>query len=156
MNKAFLTIGIIIMIILGIFVVNMITSQQTGQELDYYLLKNTAEAAMTDSLDNEFYETYGVVRMDKEKFIDAFVRRFANGVDATRSYNFKFYDLNETPPKVSIKVTSKSNAISKNNATDIVVKINLINESNYTKDTWTTNFSYDNLNVTSSKNIIGN
>jgi len=152
MNKAFLTIGIILMIILGIFAINMITSQQTGQELDYYLLKNTSEAALTDSLDNIYYEDYGVVRMDKEKFIDSFIRRFAAGVDASRGYDFEFYDLNEVPPKVSVRVSSKSNSISKDK-TNIVVKINLINEAQYTKDTWTTNFTYKDYNITSSKNI---
>ena len=37
MNKAMVAIGIIIMALLGVFAINMITSQQTGQELDYYL-----------------------------------------------------------------------------------------------------------------------
>ena len=37
MNKAMVTIGIILMFILGVVAINLITSQQTGQELDYYL-----------------------------------------------------------------------------------------------------------------------
>ena len=35
MNKPMLLIGIIIMALMGFFAVNMVTSQQTGSELDY-------------------------------------------------------------------------------------------------------------------------
>ena len=39
MNKAFLTVGIILMAILGFYSIATINNQQTGSELDYYLLK---------------------------------------------------------------------------------------------------------------------
>ena len=40
------------------------------------------------------------------KFVENFIYRFANNVDATRDYDIKFYDINEVPPKVSVKVDS--------------------------------------------------
>ena len=59
------------------------------------LLKDTTEAAMNDAIDYDFYADFGLVRMDKEKFAESFVRRFADGVDATRKYTIEIYDLNE-------------------------------------------------------------
>ena len=44
--------------------------------------------------------------MDKDKFVESFLRRFADSVDNTRNYKIGFYDLNEVPPKVSVKVDS--------------------------------------------------
>ncbi len=150
MNKPVLLIGVIIMAVLGFFAVNMVTSQQTGSELDYYLLKDTTEAAMNDAIDYGFYSSYGLVRMDKERFVENFVRRFADGVDGTRDYDIDFYDLNETPPKVSVKVTSKSNTADSSEATDITTSVDMIIESINGEDTFVTNFSSKNNKTSSS------
>ena len=150
MNKPMLLIGIIIMALMGFFAVNMVTSQQTGSELDYYLLKDTTEAAMNDAIDYDFYSNNGVVRMDKEKFLESFVRRFADSVDGTRDYNIDVYDLNETPPKVSVKISSKSSSASKNNSTDITTNVDMIIESKNKTDTYTTNFTSRDNNTSSS------
>lgn len=149
MNKPMLLIGIIIMALMGFFAVNMVTSQQTGSELDYYLLKDTTEAAMNDAIDYDFYSNNGVVRMDKEKFLESFVRRFADSVDGTRDYNIDVYDLNETPPKVSVKISSKSSSASKNNSTDITTNVDMIIESKNKTDTYTTNFTSRDNNTSS-------
>ena len=150
MNKPMLLIGIIIMALMGFFAVNMVTSQQTGSELDYYLLKDTTEAAMNDAIDYDFYSNNGVVRMDKEKFLESFVRRFADSVDGTRDYNIDVYDLNETPPKVRVKISSKSSSASKNNSTDITTNVDMIIESKNKTDTYTTNFTSRDNNTSSS------
>ena len=150
MNKPMLLIGIIIMALMGFFAVNMVTSQQTGSELDYYLLKDTTEAAMNDAIDYDFYSNNGVVIMDKEKFLESFVRRFADSVDGTRDYNIDVYDLNETPPKVSVKISSKSSSASKNNSTDITTNVDMIIESKNKTDTYTTNFTSRDNNTSSS------
>ncbi len=152
MNKGVLIIGIIMMALLGIFAVNLVTTQQTGQELDYYLLKDTTDAAMNDAIDVAFYASNGVPRMDKEKFVESFIKRFADSVDSTRAYNIKFYDMNETPPKVSVKVTSKNNSVNRDKQADIVTSADMIIESNFTVDEWVKNY-YSKYNNTSSKNI---
>ena len=74
--------------------------------MDYYLVKETADAAMEDAIDMTYLRTCGLYRIDKEKFVENFIYRFANNVDATRDYDIKFYDINEVPPKVSVKVDS--------------------------------------------------
>ncbi len=106
MNKAMLTVGLIMMSLLALFVINVIQSYATGSELDYYLLKETTEASMIDAVDEGFFRKVGQVRIDKEKFVESFLRRFSTEVERTRDYKIGFYDLNETPPKVSVKVES--------------------------------------------------
>ena len=106
MNKAMLTVGMIMLSLLALFVINVIQSYATGSELDYYLLKETTEASMVDALEEETFRTSGQIRMDKEKFVESFIKRFAQEVEKNRNYKIGFYDLNEMPPKVSVKVES--------------------------------------------------
>ena len=92
MNKPMLMIGVIMMAILGILAINMITSQQTGQELDYYLLKDTTEAAMNDALTFDTTGSIGVYRMDKES-----LRLFYEVEAAEHKYleDYERYDKNQ-------------------------------------------------------------
>ena len=106
MNKGMLTVGIILLSLIALLLINVLTNFSTGSELDYYLVKETADAAMEDSIDQVYLRTCGLYRIDKEKFVENFVYRFATNVDSTRNYNIKFYEINEVPPKVSIKVDS--------------------------------------------------
>lgn len=108
MSKAFMAIGIVILGLITFGMVNLIQEYATGNELDYYLLKETTKGAMEDAVDFSYYRLHGVIRMDKEKFVDSFTRRFANNVTRTKDYDISFYDINETPPKVSIKVKTKT------------------------------------------------
>ena len=106
MNKGILTVGIILLSVIALLMINVLTNMSTGSELDYYLVKETADAAMEDAIDLVYLRTCGLYRIDKEKFVENFIYRFANGVDATRDYELRFYDINEVPPKVSIQVDS--------------------------------------------------
>lgn len=106
MNKGMLTVGIILLSIISLVLINVLTNYSTGGELDYYLVKETTDAAMEDSIDLYYLRTCGVYRLDKEKFVESFLYRFADSVDTTRDYTVGFYDINEVPPKVSVKVDS--------------------------------------------------
>ena len=106
MNKGMLTVGIILLSIIALLLINVLTNFSTGSELDYYLVKETADAAIEDSIDISYLRTCGLYRIDKEKFVENFIYRFAKNVDATRDYRLRFYDINEVPPKVSVKVDS--------------------------------------------------
>ena len=133
MNKGMLTVGIILLSVIALLLINVLTNFSTGSELDYYLVKETADAAMEDSIDKGYLRTCGLYRIDKEKFVENFVYRFANNVDNTRNYNIKFYDINEVPPKVSIKVDSLTtlafNAQDKKTAADITTSYDAILET---------------------------
>lgn len=106
MNKGMLTVGIIILALMGLLLINVISNYSTGSELDYYLVKETVEASIDDAIDIKYYRDNGAIRMDKDKFVESFLRRFADSVDNTRNYRVRIYDINEVPPKVSVKVDS--------------------------------------------------
>lgn len=106
MNKSILAVGIIFLSLLALLLINVLTNYSTGSELDYYLVKETTDAAMKDAIDMSYYWNCGIYRIDKEKFVESFLYRFADNVDITRDYKIGFYDINELPPKVSIKIDS--------------------------------------------------
>ena len=138
MNKGMLTVGVIMLAIMALLLINVITNYSTGGELDYYLVKETVEAAMEDSVDMEFYRLNSLYRIDKEKFIESFLRRFADSVDNTRTYNISFYDINEVPPKVSVRVDSLTaltfNAQGEQLAANITTSYDAILETTYKED----------------------
>lgn len=135
MSKGMAIVGIIILGVLTLGVVNIVSNYQTGNELDYYLLEETTEAAMLDAVDIAYYRTSGgILRMDREKFLESFVRRFAENVNAERNYKVRVIDLNETPPKVSVQVGSSTVATFAGDDFDIVNKVDAILETKYEED----------------------
>ena len=132
MNKAMLSVGIIFLAVLALLLINVLNNYATGGELDYYLVKETTEAAMQDSLDTNFQAMNGVVRMDKEKFVESFIRRFANNINDTREYKITFYALNEVPPKVTVKVDSLTALSFNGEAAEITTSISELVQSNTT------------------------
>ena len=131
MSKGMLIVGIIILAIITFGVVNIVQNYQTGNELDYYLLRETTEAAMTDAVDVGYYRLSGLLRIDKEKFVESFVRRFSQNVSNSRTYDIRFYDINETPPKVSVLVESETAASVNGESLSLSNKVDVILESNY-------------------------
>ncbi len=134
MNKAMLTVGIIILSLATLLMINIISNYSSGSELDYYLVKETSEAAMIDAIDVKYYRENGLLRIDKEKFVESFVRRFADSVDTTRNYQLSFYDLNEVPPKVSVKVDSSTVLSFKGSDLEMSTKLDAILENTYKTD----------------------
>lgn len=142
MNKGLLTVGIIFLSLIALLLINVLTNFSTGGELDYYLVKETADASMKDAIDPVYYSKCGLYRIDKEKFVENFIYRFSSSVDNTRDYKLRFYDINEVPPKVSIKVDSltvlafkaKQGKDANDTAADISTSYDLILETNYHTD----------------------
>lgn len=132
MSKGMTIVGLIILGVLTLAVVNIVQNYQTGSELDYYLLDETTEAAMIDAVDLGYYRSSGgVIRVDREKFLESFVRRFAENVNQDRNYKIRILDFNETPPKVSVQVGSSTVATFAGEDFDIVHKIDAILETKY-------------------------
>ncbi len=139
MSKAYLTVGIILLSILALGAFNLIQNYSSGNELDYYLLKETTEAAMSDSVDSSYFSERGVLRIDKEKFVESFVLRFGANVDDSRAYDIKFYDINEVPPKVTVQVDSLNNSfVLEDSNVRITTRLNAILETNNKSDPLTT------------------
>ena len=150
MNKGILTVGIILLSVIALLMINVLTNFSTGSELDYYLLKETADAAMEDSIDQVYLRTCGLYRIDKEKFVENFIYRFANGVDSTRDYEIRFYDINEVPPKVSVKVDSLTvlgvkTGDGETEAANLTTSYDAILETNYYTDLVVENGLKDNV-----------
>lgn len=139
MNKAMLTVGIIILSLAALLMINIISNYSSGSELDYYLVKETSEAAMVDALDVKYYRQTGMLRIDKEKFVESFVRRFADSVDMTRNYRLSFYDINEVPPKVSVKADSSTVLSFEEENLEMSTQIDAILENTYQNDVYTEN-----------------
>jgi len=135
MSKGMLTVGIILLAVIALLLINVFTNYGTGGELDYYLLKETPDGALEDSIDWSFYRKHQLYRIEKEKFVESFLKRFANNVDNTRTYNVKFYDINEVPPKVSVKVDSLTVLSFDGKAANIQTKVDSIIEANNLGDT---------------------
>ncbi len=96
-------------ILLGVFITMiMVLSNDatTTDTQDYYQLKEVANSALYDAIDYSYYSQTRQVRILKEVFVENFLRRFAETVNITDSYKVEFYDLYESPPKVSIKVAT--------------------------------------------------
>ncbi len=139
MNKAMLTVGIIILSLATLLMINIISNYSSGSELDYYLVKETAEAAMIDAIDVKYYRENGLLRVDKEKLVESFLRRFADSVDNTRNYQVAFYDLNEVPPKVSVKVDSSTVLSFNGDNLEMSTHLDAILENTYDEDPLVTN-----------------
>ena len=95
-------VGILGIVVLSIFITITLTNEQ-----DYYLLKETTEAAMIDAIDIGEYRSSGTIKIIEEKFTENFIRRFASNVNLPKKYRIEILDVNETPPKVSIRVKSE-------------------------------------------------
>lgn len=132
MSKGMLTVGIIILAVLALASVNIVNNYQSSNELDQSLLRDTVEAAMYDAVDLGYYRVSGgIIRIDKEKFAENFTRRFAENVPNNRYYNIRIYDINETPPKVTILIGSATMATFAGEDFDITNAISGILETKY-------------------------
>ncbi len=126
------------LILLGVFIVVimlLVQSVTSNNQQDYFLVKELTEVAMLDAVDYGYYRQYGEVRINKEKLIENFLRRFAENASLSTTYTIKFYGIYEAPPKVSIEVKGKSNSftvVAGEDATDfdIVNRIDSILEGN--------------------------
>lgn len=122
------------LIVLGIFVivVMMLISNMTSTNTqDYYLLKEITQASMLDAVDYSYYREYNEVKINKEKFVESFVRRYTDSVTLSTTYEVSFYEIYEAPPKVSVKISSASssfNIAGDAESFDIVNKLDAILE----------------------------
>lgn len=120
----FLVLGL-----LGIVLINLFGNITVSNEDMYYILKEVTEASMIDAIDYQAYRMGvgydgvteitdpdsmhcisgipGTVRIVKEKFVESFVRRFAESATNNRDYKISFDDIDECPPKVTVTITAR-------------------------------------------------
>ena len=110
MKESFWSILIITLGITSIAFIYFFQNVTSQDEQNYALLKEVTEAAMYDAVDLGEYRATGNVRINREKFVENFLRRFAESVTLGNTYVVEIYDVNEIPPKVSLKVKSALNS----------------------------------------------
>ena len=106
MKETFWGTAVVALGLLAIFFLYFFQSITNTDEHNYHLLKEATEAAMYDALDLASYRESGIIRIDREKFVENFLRRFAESATLSKTYKIEIYDVNELPPKVSLKVSS--------------------------------------------------
>lgn len=115
----------------GIVLINMFGQVVVSNEQNYYLLKEVTEASMYDAIDLTAlrigvgydgvtmdsdpesmhclsYEP-GTIRIIREKFVESFMRRFADNAELNRNYRIVIHDLDECPPRVSLSLIATNN-----------------------------------------------
>lgn len=115
---AIMTLGVLAIGIIWFFANTTRTDQH-----NYNLLKETTEAAMFDAIDLAAYRVNGTIKIIEEKFVENFIRRFAENADLSNTYVIEIYDVNETPPKVSLKVSSTKDTT----ATGEIIEFDIVN-----------------------------
>ena len=106
MNKSFWGIFVIALGVAGILFITLFQSITNTEAHNSQLLKEVTEAAMLDAMDDAFYREKGVVSINQEKFVENFIRRFAESANKSNKYTIEIMDISETPPKVSVRVSS--------------------------------------------------
>lgn len=124
------------LILLGVFIVIimlLIQNLTNSNTITDSMLQEIAEAAMIDAVDYGYYTTYGEVKIIKEKFMEVFVRRMSDTVSGSTTYKIEFLEIYESPPMVSVKVSSSSqtfNIMGDTETFDIIDSIDSILEGN--------------------------
>ena len=107
MNKSFWGVFVIMLGVTSIILIVLFQSITNSDEHNSQLLKEVTEAAMWDAVDYGYYRNHGTYKINKEKFVESFIRRFGQSAQTNgKEYKIDFLDVNELPPKVSIRVTS--------------------------------------------------
>ena len=109
MKWSFASVATIVLGIFGLFIILLFSEITVSNEQDYYSLKEAAEASMIESIDIAYYRLTGDVKIVKEKFVENFTRRFTEtSTFGQGNYQIDFYQISETPPKVSIRILDKT------------------------------------------------
>lgn len=115
MKYAYSIFFMILFGLVGIIIIVLFQSITINNESEYYVLKEAMEAAMLESVDvscyrNDTLDGCGeVVKISEQKFVENFTRRFVASIsgDATQ-YEIEFYDIIESPAKVSVVIRGKT------------------------------------------------
>lgn len=133
MKNAFWAYWLILLGIVIVVIMLLVQNVTTTSTQDYYVIKEITDAALIDAVDYSYYRTYGEVKINKEKFYESFMRRFAETASLSTTYTISFYGVYEAPPKASVEIKSKSNSfnvIGDATSVDMVEKIDAIVEGN--------------------------
>jgi len=122
-----------VVIIVFMLIVQNLTS--TTEE-DFYLSREVLEASMYDAIDFGTYAKSGKLVMCESKFVEVFLRRFAESVTDNKDYTINFYDIHEYPPKATVTITTATGSqkiIGEDVNLNAITYLNAIIETNYNR-----------------------
>lgn len=114
-------------IVLGISILSvmmLLQNYSVTDEQSFFLAKENLSSAMKEALDFGYFsvsndpikdenylskDNYNRFKINREKLIENFIRRFADTVDINKTYTINFYNISELPPAASVEVLSKTN-----------------------------------------------
>lgn len=132
MKWSFASIGMIILGLFGFLIIILFNEITVSNEQDYYTLKDATEAAMIESIDVAYYRLSGELKMSQEKFVENFTRRFTEtSTFGQGNYEIEYYQISETPPKVSLRIvdaTKKYNIYNTYSVDIDATQIDIVNE----------------------------
>ena len=125
MKWSFYSAGMIMFGLVGFAIIFLFVQLTVNSDEEYYLLKEVTEASMYDAIDLAYYRESGELKIIKEKFTESFLRRFSESTNLNaEEYDIKIYNVVESPPKVSVEITSKLGEKTFFNSTDSYAVIN--------------------------------
>ncbi len=133
MKNAYWAYWLILLGIVIVVIMLLVQNLTTTSTQDYYLIKEITEASLVDAVDYSYYRDYGEIKINKEKFYESFLRRFAETASLSTTYTVSFYGVYEAPPKASVEIKSKSNSfnvVGDATSLDMVERIDAVLEGN--------------------------
>ena len=113
MKYAYLSLGMIFVGMIGLVFIVMFENVTINNESEYYVLRESVEASMFESIDFAYYRETGKLKIIEEKFVANCTRRFYKSISGSgKGYQLTFYDIMESPPKVSVVANSKTDSYS--------------------------------------------
>ena len=100
-------------IVLGLSIMSimiLVQNYTTTNEQDYYLIKSVLESSMYESVDYAYFRDTSRIRMNSEKFVENFIRRFSESVNINKTYEINFYQIYEDPPAASVEIKTDGDA----------------------------------------------
>lgn len=133
MKESFWGAMIITFAVISIAFIYFFQNITNTDQQNYTLLKETTESAMYDAIDQVEYQKNGNIKINAEKFIENFVRRYAENASLSDTYVIEIYHISEYPPKVSllVKSTKSTNATGEIMEFDVTNRISAILETPY-------------------------
>lgn len=134
MKWSFTTLGLIVMGIFGILIIILFNEITVSNEQDYFTLKDATEAALIESVDVTYFRLTGDIKICQEKFVENFTRRFTEtSTFGQGNYSIEFYQITESPAKVSIRIVDETNSYNiyntySLNSEDSMTKAKIVNE----------------------------
>ena len=111
MKWTFASTGMILVGLFGILIIILFHEITVSNEQDYYTLKEATEASMIEAIDSAYYRLTGKLKMNEEKFVENFTKRFIkSSTYGQGNYYVDFYQISEYPAKVSLRIVDDTNS----------------------------------------------